>query len=223
MPSFQLIDKLLECSLFQGMSKSDLHEIIGQTKFDFAKYEEGKTIVKSGDNVEGLIFLLNGTVEATTESVNHTYRVIENINAPYLIQPQRLFGLRQQYYSSFRAHTQCNVMMLNKREVMKLIEGYEVFRINFINLYATGIQHLEDRLWGMPNTSLRSHLIRFFATHALRPAGEKTIKIKMTTLAEILNDSRTDISRALNAMQSEGLVNLSRGAIHIPALEALFV
>lgn len=43
----------------------------------------------------------------------------------------------------------------------------------------------------------------------------------MERLAAEVNDSRLDISRALNKMQNEGLLQLSRGRITIPALEKL--
>lgn len=46
-------------------------------------------------------------------------------------------------------------------------------------------------------------------------------KIKMETLAQELNDSRLDISTALNSMQKAGLLTLSRGKIFIPHAEKL--
>ena len=43
----------------------------------------------------------------------------------------------------------------------------------------------------------------------------------MERLAEEVNDSRLNISHALNAMQAEGLLQLHRGRIEIPQLERL--
>ena len=43
----------------------------------------------------------------------------------------------------------------------------------------------------------------------------------MTRLADDLNDSRLDVSRMLNQLQHEGLVELHRGRIVIPSLEKL--
>jgi DNA-binding GntR family transcriptional regulator len=45
----------------------------------------------------------------------------------------------------------------------------------------------------------------------------------MKRLAEELNDSRLEISRALNNMQAEGLILLRRGVIFIPAMEKLIM
>jgi DNA-binding GntR family transcriptional regulator len=45
----------------------------------------------------------------------------------------------------------------------------------------------------------------------------------MKQLADELNDSRLDISVALNEMQADGLLTLHRGRIEIPSLERLLM
>jgi CRP-like cAMP-binding protein len=223
MPDFQFTEKLLNTPLFQGISKSDLHTIVGYTKFGFGKHRPGEVIVKANEPCTGLIFLLNGTVEATTKASDNSYEVTEHLGAPMQIQPERLFGLHQTYTSTFRAQTVCNTLSLMKSEVTRLCNNYEVFRINIINLLSSGMQKAEERSWLAGRIPLRMRIIRFFTLHCLRPAGEKTVKIRMNDLAGEVNDSRLNISRELNKLQSENLIRLSRGTIHIPALERLYM
>ena len=45
----------------------------------------------------------------------------------------------------------------------------------------------------------------------------------MQQLADQLNDSRLDVSQALNQLQKEGLLSLYRGRIEIPMLERLLM
>ena len=45
----------------------------------------------------------------------------------------------------------------------------------------------------------------------------------MKQIAAELNDSRLDISVALNAMQHDGLLTLHRGRIEIPMMERLLM
>ena len=66
-------------------------------------------------------------------------------------------------------------------------------------------------------------IVRFFFSHCLYPAGAKTFYILMTQMGQELNDSRLDISRALNQMQEDGLLTLHRGRIEIPMLEQLLM
>lgn len=221
--TLQLYDHLLETQLFQGMSRGDLEGVIGYTKFGFSRYTEGNTIIREGDRCEQLCFLLQGDMEVTTSASDHSYSVTETIRAPYLIQPERLFGLQQIFTSTYKAKTTCNFMTLSKTEVTTLLDNYLVFRINLLNLLASRLQKANDNTWLSLNMSLKTKLCTFFLRHCLYPAGEKTVKIKMTHLADIVGTSRLNVSKELNAMQQQGLLTLSREKIKIHAIEHLFM
>ena len=98
-----------------------------------------------------------------------------------------------------------------------------MFRLNLVNHYATQTQKLSQQLWrGAPGT-LRERLIRFLIAHCSYPAGSKTFFILMERLAQELNDSRLNVSRVLNQLQYEGLIELHRGRVVIPQLERLMM
>jgi diadenylate cyclase len=71
--------------------------------------------------------------------------------------------------------------------------------------------------------TLRDRLIRFLTQHCVYPAGPKTFYVLMERLAEELNDSRLNVSRVLNQLQYEGLVELHRGRVVIHQLERLIM
>ena len=77
--------------------------------------------------------------------------------------------------------------------------------------------------WRRCPQSLRERVIRFFVQHCTYPAGHKTFCILMERLAEELNDSRLNVSRVLNLLQEERLLELHRGRIEIPQLEHLLM
>jgi Mn-dependent DtxR family transcriptional regulator len=81
------------------------------------------------------------------------------------------------------------------------------------------IQKQERQLLRKFPESLESRIIRFVSDRCLRPAGKKIINIKMTQLAKEINDSRLDVSKALNRMEKMGLVELRRGYIYINKIE----
>jgi DNA-binding MarR family transcriptional regulator len=92
-----------------------------------------------------------------------------------------------------------------------------------LNSLAADSQRLRHRAWRSAPQSLRNRITRFFFSRCLYPAGPKTFYILMTQLAAELNDSRLDISRALNEMEDDGLLTLHRGRIEIPMLERLLM
>ena len=117
----EIYDKLLQFTLFQGMSVADLMQVAGHTKFGFSKLSEGKRLVKEGDPCTHLIFLASGTLRTDTFSDDHSCRVSETVNAPYILQPERIFGINQRYTSSFKAETPCNLISIDKQEVLLLL------------------------------------------------------------------------------------------------------
>lgn len=219
MPDLRPYRNILSLPLFQGLGHEDLEDVVAHTKFAFTKHAGKTTIVREGDPCNQLIFILNGTVETETASDDHGYYIVESMAAPEIIEPERIFGLRQRYSKTFRTKTNCNLMAIDKSEIMNLSDKYPIFRINMLNIFSTKVQKASQEQWRSAPTTLRQHITRFFERHCERPAGEKTFYIKMNRLAEELNDSRRDISDELNNMEKDGLLILKRGRIIIPQIE----
>ncbi len=219
----EIYDCLLQFTLFQGMSHADLMQVAGHTKFNFSKLSVGKKLVKEGEDCHHLIFVTSGTLRAETVSDDHSCRVTESISAPYILQPEHIFGITQRYSSSFSAETPCSLISIDKQEVLLLLETQLVFRLNMLNMMAAETQRLRHHAWRTAPRTLPERITRFFFSRCLYPAGPKTFHILMQQIAKELNDSRLDISVALNKMQAEGLLTLHRGRIEIPMLERLLM
>ena len=223
MAVLQIYDRLLQFPLFQGMSRDDLEIVAGHTRFGFQKVTAGRQIIHAGDPCTHLYFLINGTLKIETYSDDSRYSVTEQMSSPYILQQESVFGYYQRYTHNFYALTDANFLTLDKEEVVRLSEDFLVFRLNLMNHLATQSQKLIQMQWRRSPQSLRERIVRFFFQHTLYPAGPKTFHILMERLAEEVNDSRLNVSRALNRMQEAGVLELHRGRIEIPQLERLLM
>jgi CRP-like cAMP-binding protein len=205
------------------MSRDDLEIVAGHTRFGFQKVTAGRQIIHAGDPCTHLYFLINGTLKIETFSDDSRYSVIEQMSSPYILQQESIFGYYQRYTHNFYALTDANFLTLDKEEVVRLSEDFLVFRLNLMNHLATQSQKLIQMQWRRSPLSLRERIVRFFFQHTLYPAGPKTFHILMERLAEEVNDSRLNVSRALNRMQEAGVLELHRGRIEIPQLERLLM
>ena len=88
---------LLSFQLFQGMSRAELMQMAGNTKFGFLKLPQGKTVIKAGDPCRQLLFLVSGQLTFAMQSDDHRYLVQETLAAPLLLQPDVLFGPQPRY------------------------------------------------------------------------------------------------------------------------------
>lgn len=211
MPENRIYNSLLALPLFLGMSRNDLQQAAGQTRFDFRKASKGETIVAEGELCTHLYFLLDGEVMVKTESADHSYSIDEKIQAPETFQSERIFGLYPYFTHTYTALHDCSLLCIAKQDVMKLATLFDIFRINLLNLISTQSQKHSLRTLQTPPKSLEERITRFFEANCVSPTG----------IAEEVNDSRLNVSKALNRLQSQGLIQLFRERIHIQALEKL--
>ena len=217
----QLYDQLLQFPLFQGMSHDDLSRVAGHTKFNFMKMAAGRNVITADEPCTQFFFLLSGTLKAITYSDDHSYYVIEQTAAPSMLQPEAIFGYHQRYTHTYKTTTDCSFVTISKDEVLRLCEEFLVFRLNLLNNFATQTQKCSAQQWRHHPETLSERIVRFFVQHCTYPAGPKTFYILMTQLADEVGDSRLDVSRALNQLQRDGLLQLHRGRIEIPQMERL--
>jgi len=216
-----MFDTILQLPLFQGLAQEDFTNILGKIKLNFTKHKAGEVIVKAGDACDRVIFTLKGEVASTTLSKDMSYSFTEYFQAPCLIEPQSPFGMNTVYVSTLTARTEVHTVSVNKNFVTTELLKYEIFRLNYINIISNRSQNLNNRLWTKSAKNLESHIKNFILSHIERPSGEKTLKVKMEVLAQIMNDTRIGVSKALNNMQEKGLLELHRGEIIIPEAEKL--
>ena len=109
-----MFDTLLQLPLFQGLCHEDFTSILDKVKLHFIKHKAGETIIENGSPCKQLRFLLKGKVSIVTTSKENIYTVIEQMEAPYLIEPQSLFGMNTNYASSYIAHTEAHTISISK-------------------------------------------------------------------------------------------------------------
>lgn len=219
----RLYDSLLRFPLFQGLSRTELLQLAGQTKFGFQKLAMGKSVVHEGDTCHQFLFLVSGSLSVSTVSDDRRYTVIERLSAPWLLQPESLFGAHPHYVSDVTTLSESHFITLTKDEVMRLFDDFLIIRLNLLNMLATQSQRRGRWPWRKAPADLRQRIVRFFLDHSLYPAGAKEFRILMNQLALEVGDSRLDVSHVLNAMQAEGLLHLRRGIIEISSLERLLM
>ena len=213
--------RLAETPLFLGMSAGDLDNIIATASLGLHKYARGKLIAADGDACQRLCLLISGTVRIESRAHDNGYTMIETAAAPFMMQLECLFGLTQLYTKTFTAESECHILAIDKAEMMRLAEKYDIFRLNVINIICTATQKAQREPWRPRPKNIRAKIIRFMESHCARPAGRKELHIKMTRLAAETAESRLNVSRELNAMRRDGLIHLRRCCITVPALEKL--
>lgn len=216
-----MYETLLQLPLFQGLSHEDFTHIIGKVKLDFTKHKAGSVIVRNHALCDQLFFILKGELSALTTTEKQDLTLIEHIRPPYVLEPYSLFGISTRYNSTYTAITEVHTVSIAKSFLLSELFNYEIFRINFMNILSSRAQVLYNRIWAQAPTDVEGKIIHFILIHAEKQSGEKSMKVKMEDLARYLDDTRLNISKALNTLQDENLIALHRKEIVIPELSLL--
>lgn len=178
-------------------------------------------VCSQGDMCNKLFFLLKGSVMRHTLSQNKDFEFEEMLPAPWVMEPESLYGLHCIFSSDYITTESSTIMTLTKPDLAKLFTRNDIFRMNYLNLLSANIQH-QHNVQIHPYTScIATRMISFINTLSTVSYGSKTLRIKMDDLAIYMNETRLKVSRLLNQWQELNLITLQRKEIHIPRLENL--
>jgi len=211
---------LTSLPLLQGVSATDLHRLLDNSLLQIEALDPGELWFAKGDVCSHLIFLLDGEMNVETPSPDGTYILRETINGPAVLEPEILYGIQRTWSSNISSLTECHLMGIPKSDVSRMIVSFEVFRLNYLNLLSTLSIKRKWNAW--QNSELNGNLEQRFSTFISQissyKTGAKQLRIKASTLGQILGAHRTLISKMLDEMESKGLLHHGRGYIDIPDL-----
>lgn len=216
-----MYDKLLLLPLFQGLCKEDFTSILEKVRLHFQKYTAGSCIVKQGDYCNNIIFILQGKIRTESTDEVHHYTIHETLGSPHIIEPYSLFGMYPQYTSSYYAHTNVNVVTIDKSYILSELCKYEIFQLNYLNMLSNRAQTIYRKMRSPHASDTLDKIISFMQLRCMTPTGEKKLHIRMEDLAEQIDDTRINVSKTLNELKNEGIISLSRRIIDIPNMEKL--
>ena len=216
-----MYDTLLQLPLFQGLCKDDFTNIIEKVKFHFHHFKAGETLLAQGETCNRLVFLLDGTISSHTLNPEQNYHLTEIHHGPFIIEPYSLFGMQTTFMATYKAHTDARLLTIDKSFILSDLNHYEIFRINYLNMLSNRCQYTANKLCNIHIGTLNGKFVDFFRHRCIRPEGEKNLRITMEDLANIIGETRINVSKLLNDLQAKGLLQLRRREIFIPALEKL--
>ena len=216
-----MYDTLLSLPLFQGMSQVDFNSLLQKVRLDFVRYEEGSTIISAGERCKSFAFLINGSLESSRSGMDGNLIFMEQVDAPCLIEPYSMFGRAGSYQRTYTALTPCSFLMVDKQYIYTELGKYNICRMNLLNILSGRVQQLDSHMWTMEGMDLRGRITRFIKGLSDIQTGSKKLCVKMNDLATLMDATRLNVSRELNALEAEGLISLRRKEIFIPALEKL--
>ncbi len=212
---------LTSMPLLQGIDGIELNHLLEREYVKRLMLDEGDIWVYQGTGARHLAFLAKGQMNAETQSADGRYTFTESFVAPTVIEPEVLYGIQRTFGSTYKAVSECQLLLIAKEDVNRMVSTNEVFRINYFNLLSTLAIRRRKGLMPIPVATLADRLRLFFRSHATEPKGPISFHIRMSDLAQYTGTTRSLVSNALHHMENEGLLSVSRSNIVIPKIEKM--
>lgn len=213
---------LTKISLLQGISAQDLIKMEDKLNIKPVSLKnEQKALIQEHQECRELIFLVHGKLRKETQSLKGQCKAIEYVQAPNVIEPEKLYGIHCRYESTYYPQNNCEIIRIDKWHVGQYLMQIEVFRLNYLNYLSSLIHHQKKSLQRPIPNNVTDKVIAFLMSRFQHYKGEKRLFIRMNDLADHIDETRLSVSQVLNRMKEEGILQLKRKEINIPDLKQI--
>lgn len=217
-----MFERLLQLPLFQGLTQQEISDAMAHVRLDFANYHRDDEVVMQDEACRTLIYIISGEIMAEYRDPKGRFVLTEHLPNLKVIEPYNMFGLHQKFSRTYTFSTDGTTLTIDKQMLLKHLMSNDIIKINFMNITSNKYQRTLHLMWNFPDDTVQNKIVKFILAYSIVPKGKKDIQIKMRNLADILHETRLNISGALNEMQAQGLVTLQRGGFTISELQNLY-
>ena len=206
--------QLTSLPLLQGINAEDLLMLQEREVLRMVSIEPDEgNVINRGQQCKTLIMLMQGSLQCQT--IGDGWTLAEELHAPAMIEEEALWSLSQTYHRNYRPLCEGKLLVINRGHVMQTLMRNEVFRMNLLARMASRLEKYMIESQTTSNNNINHKILSFVRKCAYTNSMPKTMNIKMKRLAEIVEETRLNVSKALHEMELEGIVSIAREEIII--------
>ena len=215
----EYINAIIKTNLFDNIDKKEIPNILENFKSQKKSYDKGNIIIDTGDKVESIYIILNGKIEISKE-YDDTRKNIVNI-----LESGEIFA--EAIALSTNKISPITAISLNKSELIKIDiknifdnnlekNNKNIFIENLLKIISDKNKFLSIKNDILSQKSLRSKIILYLKYMSNMQKSKKiTVPYSRDKLAEFISSDRSALSRELNRLAREKMIELNGNKINI--------
>lgn len=198
-------------SLFRGLGKNEIGNIIRDVHHSVKEYKRGEVIAFEGDSYDRLILLVKGSVVGEMMDFEGRVLRIEQRSAPETVATVFIFGDNNRLPVTITAIEETRLLLIPRDDLLRLFTRNRVVLKNFMDIMANRAQFLSNHLKLLGLHSIRGKIAHYLLGQ-VKEQGKDELRIPHTQsgLSEIFGVARPSVARELRRMNKEGIIS-SRG------------
>ena len=211
---------LANINLFKCFNEEELSKIFEQN-FKLKSYLKNSIIHLENEVCNSMDIILEGDIIIQKIDAEGKVLSINDFSNGDIIGENLLFSIENRYPMTISAKSDVKILHVDKKLVLKLCKSNECFLINFLQLLSSKTLFLTNKITSTMKT-LRQCIIEFLLYEYYTQETNK-IKLNITKkeLADKIGVQRTSLSRELNKMRKEALIDFNNKYIIIKNVELL--
>lgn len=206
-----MFDKMQSLPLLQGLTMKEFSALIVNLKLDFQQYDEHEVIVNQGDRCSALTYIIDGTFEVEYHDEKTAFILSEqSAEQPHLIEAYNLFGVKRSYERTYSFVTKGHTFTISRDFFIKRMLENELIRGNYINYLCNNLRKAKDSRRYEKPSDISMKIVNAIEDYSLFKDGQKNVRVKMNDLAQIVDETRLNVSGVLNQWNESGLIELRR-------------
>jgi len=214
------ISKIKEFPLFFGIKEGDLPAMLACLGSYVRSYQKGEFIFLSSETIQCVGIILTGTVHMMKEDIWGNKTVLAFLKQGDLFGETFACGSKKNSLVTFYAATNCIVFYLPFYKILHECNMSCVFHHrlieNMVRLIADKNAQLMDKVEVTSKKTLREKILSYLSLQAqIQQKNYFEVPLGRLEFAEYICADRSALTRELNNMKLEGIIDFDKNAFHL--------
>ena len=216
------LNLLNNIDMFKHFSLKELENLFTFDSYRIQKYCKNSIVYVQNEECANLDIILRGVVTVQKIDSNGNALTVSDFKTADVLGGNLLFSKKNRYPMTMVSKTDSLILHIKKDLIFKLCQTNVNFLEAFLGLLSDTTIILTDRIKSLTMKTIRQSIIEFLLFEYYSQKST-IIKLSMSKkdLAETIGIQRTSLSRELNKMRKDGLVEYDANAITINDVELL--
>ena len=219
----EFLTVLKKCLLFQGKSEAEIKTLLSNIDYKLVSYRKNCLLFSTGSHAEFLGIVLSGSVAVQKNFPDGKTVTVLNLTTPKVFGEFIIFSKKQLYPVDIIAAENCQVLLISKQNLLKLLTSDTQMLSCFLESAANRLLVLHEKIEILSLGSISKKIAYFLLKELTRQKSTVVVKLPFskTAWAEQMNISRPALSRELRKLSLSGLLSFDKKTVTIKDIDGL--
>ena len=213
-----IISKIKDNALFYQMDDAEIEHSLSCCQAEIKSYDKNQKIFSQEDPPKSLYILISGSIVVCRDSLNGKRYIVTNIREKEMFGEVYVFLEEEDYPYYALATLDSKVLEIPKtfffNERQRNCNGHNLMIRNMLKILAEKAFFLNNKVQLLSHGSLRQKIAKFLLEYIDESMYVK-LNMNREEFADYLSVARPSLSRELNNMQKDGLIEVDRDIIRV--------